>query len=278
VITADPAQIVGPNAPVRHSPTAKGFIDRPTIPLDTYKRLKTGNGAEARVEKGNGAETQDAGASGPSTLAITNPGGFNGATQGSSTAVPPDINGAVSSNQIAAVVNRRLLVWTKSTSPTLISNRSFPTLTGHSVNFFAPRILFDRQWQRWVISIDSAPVSSTQQEQYLLISRTSDAAGSYYVYSPNAADSEWCGTGSFWGYPQIGMTQDAVIVTGNCFKNVYTGAKVFAVAKAVIYNGGGFSVPKFSLPPADSTTTPPRGEGRQPNRAPADAERPQRDV
>ena len=257
VITADPAEVVGSDAPVRSNPPVKGFTDRPTIPLDTYKRIKETSGTE---KEGNATQAASADASAVSPLAVTNSGGFNGPNQGGPTGVPPDINGAVSrTDQIAAVVNRNLLVWTKALPPSLISNRNFATLTGDTADFFAPRILFDPQWKRWVISIDSRPVSSTQQTHYLLFSKTENAAGAYYVYSPNAAAAEWCGTGGTWSYPQIGMTQDAVIVTGNCFNssNAFTGARVFGVAKAVVYNGGGFSVPKFALPASDGTVTPP---------------------
>ena len=74
-----------------------------------------------------------------------------------------------------------------------------------------------------------------------------------YTFNINGA----CGSGNFWDYPQLGMNQDAVVVTGNCFQgNTYLGARTFGVAKALLYNSLGFSVPVFNVATGDSTTTP----------------------
>src|SRR5229473_2170606 len=52
-------------------------------------------------------------------------------------------------------------------------------------------------------------------------------------------------TGDFWDYPQLGFDQDAVLFTANIFASggSFKGADFFAVAKARLYNGLGFSVP-----------------------------------
>lgn len=66
------------------------------------------------------------------------------------------------------------------------------------------------------------------------------------------------GTGRFWDFPQLGMDQDSIIVTANVFLgNSFQGARMFAPAKARLYNGLGFSVPLFSFPPAVATVAPP---------------------
>ena len=50
-----------------------------------------------------------------------------------------------------------------------------------------------------------------------------------------------------YDFPQLGMDQDAVLFTANIFNgNSFRGADFFAVAKARLYNGLGFSVPVFT--------------------------------
>src|SRR5207253_2277842 len=52
---------------------------------------------------------------------------------------------------------------------------------------------------------------------------------------------------TFFDFPQLGMDQDAVLITANIFNgNTFLGADFFAVAKARLYNGLGFSVPVFT--------------------------------
>src|SRR5207302_8888633 len=52
---------------------------------------------------------------------------------------------------------------------------------------------------------------------------------------------------NFWDFPQLGMDQDAVLINAHIFLgNTFLGADFFAVAKALLYNGLGFSVPVFT--------------------------------
>src|SRR5262249_47371038 len=75
-----------------------------------------------------------------------------------------------------------------------------------------------------------------------------DATGAWFVYPVNAP-------GTSKEYPQIGLNQDAVVVTYNDFAASET-ARTFAVAKALAYTGHAFSVPTFTLGP-NGTATPP---------------------
>lgn len=248
VVTADPAVVVNPDtAPARKGPPLRGFVNRPTISLDQYKAAKT------RSSEGKRPGASEQAPTGP--LAITNLGGFNGITEATAGGgAPSDINGAVSGNQIATVVNSHLTVFSKSTTPSVLADNSFATLTGYTTQgLFDPRILFDKVWKRWVISVEAFPESASVQAQFLLISTTSSATGSYIAYNINATQT--CGSGNFWDYPQIGLQQDAVVLTGNCFQgNTYLGSKAIGIAKAVLYNGSGFSVPNQG--PFNSTLTP----------------------
>jgi hypothetical protein len=192
--------------------------------------------------------------------------GFNGATQPQCGCYPSDSNGAVSSNQIAETVNESLVVYNKSGS--LLSSRTFPTISGYTTEAqFDPRIVYDANWKRFVISLDAFPESGSTQYELVLISKTSSATGGFIVYKVNVAP--FCGSassGPFWDYPQLGQTQDAVVITANCFNSSgYAGARVFALAKALIYNKQGFSVPVFAPSAGNGTVTPANVLDQNPN-------------
>src|SRR5207248_11740303 len=64
---------------------------------------------------------------------------------------------------------------------------------------------------------------------------------------PTRRSSDLFGNNNFWDFPQLGMDQDAVLITANILNgNTFLGADFFAVAKARLYNGLGFSVPVFT--------------------------------
>jgi hypothetical protein len=249
VLTADAARTVD----VSRAPTLQGpqlpsnaFINRPTIPLSEYRAIKGG----PRADRRSGSGTLSA------APAATNLGGFNGITQATAQdTFPPDINGAVGGNQVAEIVNQHLTVFNKSTFAQ-VSDASLATVTGYTTtSIFDPRLLFDTTWHRWVAIAEARPQSAGLQNFFIVISVNNNASGPYFVYNFNINGA--CGSGNFYDYPQLGMNQDAIVVTGNCFQgNTYLGARVFGVAKALLYNGFGFSVPIFSVATADSTTTP----------------------
>jgi hypothetical protein len=257
VLTADPAssrvartvrRVTGPPMP------AGAFINRPTVPLDQYKAAKLQNARAAR--RPGATQTPVA----PAT--VTNGGGFLGITQATAQDTwPPDINGAVSTGtggagQNATVVNSHLTVWSKSTTPAQLLDLSLASYFNYTnQSIFDPRILYDRFWNRWIVSSEAFPESGSVQCFQLGLSVGPDLTGSFFNYNCiNAV--QLCGTGNFFDYPQIGYTQDAVIVTGNCFGPAgYLGSKAIAIAKAILYNGGGFSTPIFTF--TDGTITPP---------------------
>jgi len=80
--------------------------------------------------------------------------------------------------------------------------------------------------------------------QYLgiAVSQTNSPTGNWWIYFINT--NGFTGTGSFYDYPMLGQTQDAVLFTANIF-NPFTGSSLFSVAKARLYNGFGFGVPVY---------------------------------
>jgi hypothetical protein len=256
VLTADPATLrVARTVPHVSGPPmpAGAFINRPTVPLAEYKAAKLQS--ERAASRPGSAAT-----SAPAT--ITNGGGFNGITQATAQDTwPPDINGAVSAGtggagQNATTVNSHLTVWTKSTTPTQLLDLSLASYFAYAnQSIFDPRILYDRFWNRWIVSAEAFPENASTQCMQLGLTVGPDLTDGFWNYNCINA-TQFCGTGNFWDYPQIGYTQDAVIVTGNCFSPAgYIGSKAIAIAKAILYNGGGFSIPVFTF--NHGTITPP---------------------
>jgi len=258
IVTADQATTAdGRSRTVLTPPSAKPpFHSRPTIDLDAYKAAKKA------VATGSRAPVAPA--------APVNLGGFNGITQATAQDTwPSDINGAVShggfaDGYVVQVVNQHYTAYHKSTAPgAAVCDMSYTTRTGNAVNsLFDPRVEYDQYWQRFVDEVES---SGAAQHQYLMVSFGRNPCAGYWIYNIGNINGIICpaplGGAKFWDYPQISLTQDAVIVTANCFENVsstccYRGAFTFAIAKAKLYNGLGFSVPFFG--PFCGTTTPPR--------------------
>jgi len=120
---------------------------------------------------------------------------------------------------------------------------TFNAFFGTSDALSDPRVVYDPVWNRWVITADSDPVSATLQNFYIGISLTDDATGPYYLYQFNVT----LAPGDFFDYPQLGMDQDAVIVTANIYNgDNFKYADTFAIAKARLYNGLDFAVPVFT--------------------------------
>jgi hypothetical protein len=247
-VSADKAKTVDlGSAPTVHGPPLpdNAFINRPTLPLDKYKAAKAGHSSGKRPGP----------AAPPGPQVATNLLGFDGITQATAQSTwPPDINGSASSTQVAEVVNQHLTVFDRSGNQT--SDRSLATVTGYGAQaIFDPRLVYDSTWNRWVAIAEAFPESASSQRLFIMVSTTGNAGGSYFVYNLNAVDQ--CGSGNFYDYPQLGINQDAIVITANCFAgNTYLGARVIGVAKAQIYNGLGFTVPIFAPSSGDSTTTP----------------------
>jgi hypothetical protein len=103
-------------------------------------------------------------------------------------------------------------------------------------SLFDPRVRYDRTWARWVVTAEAFPESVTVQRFFIAVSKTSNAAGSYWIYKMNV---DFHGNNDFFDFPQLGMDQDAVIFTANIFPAAggFSGADLFCAAKARLYNG-----------------------------------------
>lgn len=156
--------------------------------------------------------------------------------------LPPDTHGAVGATQFVEITNTHLDIYQKASPNTRVRSISLAAFFGYfTQTLFDPRVVYDTTWNRWVITAEARPESNTVQRHFIAVSTGPDATGSFYIYSVNV---NFFGNDNFWDYPQLGMDQDSIIITANIFP-AFT-ADMFAVAKARLYNGLGFSVPVFT--------------------------------
>jgi hypothetical protein len=167
---------------------------------------------------------------------------FNGhsATEGLR---PPDTHGAIGPNHFVQVTNSHIDMWARSGS--LAKSVTLATFFGYTAEtLFDPRVIFDPTWKRWIVTADAFAESSTVQRFFIAVSKTSSPTGQFFIYNLNV---NFFANSNFWDFPQLGMDQDAILITANIFSgNTFLGADFFAAAKARLYNGLSFSVPVFT--------------------------------
>lgn len=172
--------------------------------------------------------------------------GINQVTAGG--AFPPDTHGAVGLSHFVEVVNTRVVVYNKAGA--LLKSTTLPAFFGSAEFLFDPRVVYDQAWRRWVVvcSRKSVATTDTVRRFFIAVSKTEDPTGSYYTFLFNLPGAPF-DSGDWWDFPQLGMDQDAVIITGNVFDTPAGGFKfaaMTAIAKARLYNGLGFFVPVFT--------------------------------
>ncbi|MFJ5968140.1 hypothetical protein [Streptomyces sp. NPDC093060] len=159
---------------------------------------------------------------------------------------PPDTEGAVGKGQFVEVVNGAGFGVFSKSDGSLLKNVSFASFFGYSTQtIFNPRVVYDKKWNRWVISAEALPESSTVQKVFYAVSTTSDATKDFFLYTFDPPENP----GDLYDFPQLGLDQDAVIVTANIFDSGlnYVRSRAFGIAKADLYNGRDFGFLYFDL-------------------------------
>jgi hypothetical protein len=160
---------------------------------------------------------------------------------------PPDTHGAVGTTHFVQITNSHIDMWTRQNTGALPLAKSvtLATFFGYTAEaLFDPRVVYDSTWNRWIVTADAFAESATVQRFFIAISKSADPTGEFFIYNLNV---NFFGNNNFWDFPQLGLDQDAVLITANIFNgNTFLGADFFAVAKARAYNGLGFSVPVFT--------------------------------
>ncbi|MGC2275358.1 MAG: hypothetical protein WA571_05040 [Candidatus Binatus sp.] len=150
---------------------------------------------------------------------------------------PPDTQGTVGPNHLMAVLNSNVTIETR--TGVVVSSEpiaSFWASLGGINEAFDPRVLFDRDAGRWIISAGANAASATA---YVLIgvSQTNDPTGAWNLYkvSVDANGAAWA------DYPTLGFNGDWVVLQTNVFtvsQGAYVGSYIYAFDKADLYAGG----------------------------------------
>jgi hypothetical protein len=145
------------------------------------------------------------------------------------------------------VTNSHIDMWRRQNTATLplVKSVTLATFFNYTAQvLFQPRVVYDSTWNRWIVTAEALPESATVQRFFIAISTSSDPTQPFFIYNLNV---NFFGNNNFWFFPQLGIDQDAVLITANILQgNTSLGADFFAVAKARLYNGLGFSVPVFT--------------------------------
>ncbi|MFE1884102.1 hypothetical protein [Streptomyces diastatochromogenes] len=209
-------------------------------PLPTISRKKLAElKAEAAKKPGMRKPEQSGRNSAKKLASPPSQGSFEGLSQPCCLR-PPDTHGAVSRGYFVEVTNGAGVgVYNKSGG--LLKNVSLASFFGYTTQeIFDPRVVYDKKWNRWVISAEAFQEDQDVQKVFYAVSTSSNPQGSWYIYTFDPPEEP--GTGDFYDFPQLGYDQDAVIVTANIFRPGelgfnYIGSRAFGMAKADLYNG-----------------------------------------
>jgi hypothetical protein len=207
----------------------------------------------------------------PAGLAPTVGLGFDGLGAGSFgfsvTGAPPDTNGAVGLTQYVQWVNTSFAVFNKSTGALIAGptagNQLWAGFGGgcQTNNDGDPIVMYDKIANRWIFAQFS--VSSTPDLQCVAVSSTSDATGTFHLYSFQYSN--------FDDYPKMSVWPDAYYATFNMFSNTtnaFVGADLCAYDRTAMLAGNaatqvcfqqGSSIGGVLPSDFDGTTLPPAG-------------------
>jgi hypothetical protein len=187
---------------------------------------------------------------------------FEGLNAGTSGVRPPDPHGAVGLNHFVEVTNGPGLGIFEKSSGKLVRTATLNDFFRYTNGLlFHSRVVYDRAVNRWVIFTESLPQNANFQFVFLAVSKTPDPLGEYWKYAFDVPEIP----GDYFDYPQLGVNQDALIITANIFTgDTYVRSRAFGIPKNAAYNGQGWNVPYFDLG-TPGTVAPPIVEGFNPN-------------
>jgi len=229
-------QLMATQAP----PPAPGFIPlRTAMHPDLYKSLKSRAVSRLRQAVKPGGPLAALAPLAPPVLIGPNFNGFNSSKEGAMR--PPDTHGAIGTTHFVEVTNSHVDMYrrtgSRAKSVTLNSFFKFKPVDPNNVTF-DPRVVFDKGWNRWVITADAFTEPDGVQPFFIAVSQTADPTKAWWIYRIDDPG----GAGNFWDFPMLGMDQDAVIISANVFDSGdnFIDCEMFAVAKVLLYNGHAF--------------------------------------
>jgi hypothetical protein len=145
---------------------------RPTMDEAQYAAIKRAADMAPRMASRPGTLAPDA----PLAAVTLKFGGATECDAGSGCWVPPDVSGAIGKSQFVSVSNDVFEV--RSRGGVLLQTKSLNGLFGYSAQpMFDPRVEWDPEYQRWIITADAFQKSATVQYLGDAVSNNSNATG-----------------------------------------------------------------------------------------------------
>jgi hypothetical protein len=176
---------------------------------------------------------------------------FFGATQGNSSCgqcQPPDPSAGMSATEIAHTVNLQL--WVRNKSEVLLCSVGLNTFLGTGDSLSDPRIQYDDVNNRWNLVVTVVPNENppAAPAEWLAVSTGPDACGSWFRYRITFGGGSFP-AGALLDYPYLGQDRTSILSSTNNFSSAgnYIASTAFAIPKANVYAGQGFSFPAFNV-------------------------------
>ena len=155
------------------------------------------------------------------TLALPTTVVFDGPNESQTPFIPPDSVIAAGPNQVVVVINSLMAIYDKSgvqQAPFQNLSAFFSSL-GFTGEIFDPRIIYDQQDNRFVLSAAEVDLDQfANGHVFLAVSQTSDATGGWNKYAINFMGRDLSNTANtFPDFPGLGLSPTAVYLTSNQF-------------------------------------------------------------
>lgn len=233
----------------------------PTVGDAAYKAAKAKAAQQGNLQAPTAPEAQGAAPLVPTTLTETlNFDGVDSVTAGGWR--PPDTHGAVGLNHFVEITNSHLDIYQKAAPNTRVGSLPLSAFFGYtSQRLYDPRVIYDRHENRWIMSAIAGVESSLIQRFFFAVTQTADPLGPYYVYQVITDIF-----GRAWDFAQVGLDRNALIFTANFFfGTTFVDARMFAVAKSLVYNGSSRTLTLSMFTGLVSTLAPPLVLDENPN-------------
>lgn len=173
---------------------------------------------------------------------------------------PPDPHVAVGPSHLVAVVNSSMAFFTKEGTPGFQQDFDtfFASLFTAQMNkfIFDPKVLYDRQAQRFVVIALDQETSSQRSRVLMAVSDDNDPNGDWHLY---ALDVKATVAGQIsWGdYPGFGGNKDGYAIALNMFSfasDSFRGVQIVTIRKSTVLDGGTAVTTSFLNTANDSFT------------------------
>ena len=236
---------------------------RSTMGDAAYKAHKAKAAQDRALQAPTAPETQSAAPLALTTLTETiNFEGVDSVTAGNLR--PPDTHGAVGLNHFVEITNSHLDIYEKAVPNTRVNSLSLSAFFGYtSQRLYDPRVIYDLDYNRWIISAIAPPESTTVQRFFFAVSQTADPLGLITSTRPmSVMVSAGSGISPSWAW--IGMPlfspRTSLVNSG-----VFLDARMFPVAKSLLYNGPSQTLTPSMFTGLAGTLAPPLVLDRNPN-------------